>query len=666
MSPVKRLLTCLVPGCLLALPAAAGPTPTLHEWISVAAADVPSIAPDGKSVAYMVNTPDWSSDRFDREIWLVASDGTGRRQLTEGEGSSWSARWAPDGKTLAFLSTRAGAPQVFAMRLPDGTPEQLTKAPEGIDEFQWSPDGRRMAYLTGEVLADAAQEPKEFHVVGNDPRRSVALWMIDVPSQGPTPSTPVRLTDPAALVADSIAWSPDSRRIALHASEPGALYEFYTYDIYVVDVGDRSAKKIVDTPGADFFPVWSPDGTRVAYRTYVTQPGDEYRTHSMGVLAAVSAEGGASRILTGAFDEQPTALAWTSQGIYFAARQRTFQHLFRLDPGSGTMERLTEPLQSLSFAFSFTPDGRAVAFVGADATHYQEIFVSPLGRQLQPRRLTFFGDQLAGWTLASRELVTWTSNDGTPIEGVLFKPLGFQPGKRHPLVVIVHGGPVDADQATITRDMPYAAEMYAAKGALVLRPNYRGSVGYGRRFRAAIARSYGAKEYEDIVSGVDHLIALGIVDPARVGLMGWSHGGYIAAFAATYGKRFAAVSSGAGVSDLQTFYTLGAGWTIRPNSEEPTPWDAPEYYRAASPLTYVKRASTPTLIQHGERDDTAPIAGAQELYRALRDQEVPVRMIVYRGAGHIPSGLRQFEAVARHNLEWFGHWLWNEPLPADR
>ena len=657
----------LVLCCLFLLPPAAraATTPTLHDWMSVAAADVPSIAPDGKSVAYMVNTPDWATDSFDREIWLVGSDGTGRRPLTEGTGSSWSAQWAPDGKTLAFLSTRAGAPQVFAMRLPDGTPEQLTKVAEGIDAFRWSPDGRKIAYLTGELLADAVPEPKEFHVVGNDPRRSVALWVMDVAPRG-TASTPVRLTDPAALVADSIAWSPDSRRIALHASEPGAAYEFWTYDIYVVDVAGQSAKKIVDTPGADFFPVWSPDGTRIVYRTYVTQPGDEYRTHSMGVLAVVPAEGGVPRILTGAFDEQTTALVWTSQGIYVSARQRTFQHLFRLDPATGAMERVTEPLQSLSFAFSFTPDGRSVAFVAADATHYQEIFVSPLGRRLAPRRLTSFGEQLAGWTLASRELVTWTSPDGTAIEGVLFKPPGFDPEQRHPLVVIVHGGPVDVDQATITRDMPYAAEMYAAKGALVLRPNYRGSAGYGRRLRAAIARSYGVKEYEDIVSGVDHLIALGMVDPARVGLMGWSHGGYIAAFAATYGKRFAAVSSGAGVSDLQTFYTLGAGHTIRPNSEEPTPWDAPEYYRAASPLTYVKRASTPTLIQHGERDDTAPIAGAQELYRALRDQEVPVRMILYRGAGHLPNGLRQFEAVARHNLEWFGHWLWNEPLPADR
>jgi dipeptidyl aminopeptidase/acylaminoacyl peptidase len=640
--------------------------PTLHDWIGLAAADVPSIAPDGRSVAYVVVTPDWESDTFDREIWLGASDGTSRRALTTGTGSSWNARWCLDGKALAFLSSRTGSPQVFLLRLPGDTPEQLTDVKEGVDDFRWSPDGRRIAFLTGEVLAEAAPEPKEFHVVGNDPRRSVALWMMEIGRKAPSASPPVRLTDPAALVADSIAWSPDSRRIVLHASEPGAPYEFWTYDLYVVDVAKRSARKIVEAPGPEFFPVWSPDGTQVVYRTYTTASGEEYRTYSMGVLAIVSAEGGLSRIVTGDFDEQATPLVWTPEGIYFSARERTFQHLFRLDPATGTIDRLTEPFESLSFGFSFTPNGRTVACVRADATHFQEIFVSPLRSPLAPRRLTFFGEQLADWALASREIVSWTSSDGTPIEGVLLKPAGFDAGKRYPLVVIVHGGPVDADQATISRDMPYAAEMYAAKGALVLRPNYRGSAGYGRRFRAALTRSLGAKEYEDIVSGVDHLVSLGLVDAGRVGLMGWSHGGYLAAFAATFGKRFAAVSSGAGVSDLQTFYTLGAGATIRPSADEPTPWDAPDYYRAASPLTYVKRAATPTLIQHGERDDTAPIASAHELHRALRDQGVPVRMIVYRGAGHVPGGLRQFEAVARHNLEWFGHWLWNEPLPPDR
>lgn len=631
-----------------------GPAPTLDEWMSLKVVNAPRISPDGRSVAYFVQEADWEGDTYDSEIW-IASAGE-NRQLTTGKGSSWSPAWSPDGRRLAFLSDREGAVQVYLVSPEGGEAVRLTQAAAGVDAFQWSPDGRRIAFTSGEVLPrKGGEEPKEFHVVGNDPVRTTCLWMIDV-GGGP----PARLTDGVDFAVDDIAWSPDSRHIAFHANQVDAPYPFWTYDIYVLTVADRSVRKIVDSQGPDFFPVWSPDGKEIAYRTYVRSQEDEYYTWSSGYVAVVPAGGGASRLLTEAFDENPTPLAWSPRGLYFAGRQKTYQHLFRVDPSTREIERVSGPFESVFATFSFSADFTQTAFTGADATSYQEIYVSAL-EQFAPRRLTAMGDQLNQWKIASREIIEWKSQDGTPIEGVLIKPAGFDPAKKHPLVVILHTGPLAGDQATITRDLPYPAELFAAKGALVLRPNYRGSIGYGARFRGLLAGNLGLSQYHDVIAGVDRLIAQGIVDRDGVGLMGWSHAGYMAAFTTAYSDRFRAVSVGQCVSDWRLFYTIGGGSDVKPDYLGATPWDDPEAYRKASPLSYVKRAKTPTLIQHGDADGTAPIVGGYELHRALKDQGVPVRMIVYRGAGHLPSGLKQTRAVAEHNLEWFGRWLWGEP-----
>ncbi|HLL75439.1 MAG TPA: S9 family peptidase [Pyrinomonadaceae bacterium] len=640
--------------------------PTVEEWMSLKTADAPRISPDGRAVVYTVSEADWNADSYDNELWIASVAAGERRQLTSGKGSSWSPRWSPDGTRLAFLSTREGAPQIYLTSPAGGDAVRLTRAEGGVGSFEWSPDGRRIAYTSGEARARGGgrprEEAKEFRVVGEEPIWTSSLWLVEVPaaSSSAAPPAALRLTDGDGFAADDFAWSPDSRRIAVSANDPAHPHPFWTYDIYVVEVAERTVRKIVETPGADFFPVWSPDGREIAYRTYVRpNSGDEYTTFSNGYVAAVPAVGGAPRVLTEQFDENPTPLAWSPDGIYFSARQRTFQHLFRLDPATKAIKRVSEPAASVNFAFSFTKDLKQAAFVSSDARSYQEVYVSSLG-QFRPRRLTDMGAQLKGWGIATREIINWTSEDATPVEGVLVKPRDFDPARKYPLLVIVHTGPAMVDQATIDRDLPYIAEMFAQRGALVLRPNYRGSVGYGQRFRALLAGNLGEPQYWDIISGVDHLIGRGVVERGRVGVMGWSHGGYIAAFITAFSDRFKAASVGQGVSDLRFFYTYGAGHTIKPSPLEPTPWDAPEAFRAASPLTYVKRAKTPTLIQHGEADQIAPVGGAYELRRALLDQGVPVRMIVYKGAGHLPSGLRQTRAVAEHNLEWFDRWIWGK------
>jgi dipeptidyl aminopeptidase/acylaminoacyl peptidase len=238
----------------------------------------------------------------------------------------------------------------------------------------------------------------------------------------------------------------------------------------------------------------------------------------------------------------------------------------------------------------------------------------------------------------------------------------YDRAKKYPLMVILHGGPVDVVRANISRDLPYPAEMFLNRGALVLRPNYRGSTGYGRKFRAGLERKLGIGPLDDIAAGIDLLASRGMIDPSRVGAMGWSHGGYLAAFFGVASDRFKADSAGASVSDWRLFYTLGAGGSVKPDQTS-TPWNDPEYFRLTSPLTYVGRAKTPMLLQHGASDTTAPLASAKELYVALRDHAVPVKMIIYNNVGHLPGRPSIARTVATHNLEWFDHWILNAPDP---
>jgi dipeptidyl aminopeptidase/acylaminoacyl peptidase len=656
------LVIVTVAGHSSGLAQSANTTPTVEQWINLKGADNGHISPDGSMLAYTIRSADWEANAFDDEIWIANVSSGESYQLTNAKGSSRNPTWSPDGKHLAFLSTRDGGTQIYLSSPPGKEAARLTQVDNGVNDFSWAPDGRSIAFTTAEVFPrTGGDETPEYHIVGNDQPFSTSLWTLAISFDGGGVLTPPeRVEDGVAFAVDDFSWSPDSRQIAFSATQYRDRYPFWSYDIYVLYLTDKSTKKIVDRKGPDFFPVWSPDGREIAFRTYVVTEKDEYYTYSAGYVAVVPAAGGPSRVLTEQFDENPTPLAWSPDGIYFTARQKTFQHLFRLNPTTKAIERVSQPYDSVFTGFSFSRDYRQAAFTGQDARNYQELYVADL-KSFHPKRLTSTGDQLKGWKIGTREVIEWKSKDGTPIEGVLIKPADFDPAKKYPLLVILHTGPVgENSQAIVTRDLPYPAELFVAKGALVLRPNYRGSPGYGRRFRALLVRNEGIAQYEDVITGVDQLIAQGIVDPNRVGAMGWSAGGYISAFLTTYSDRFKAITVGEGLSDTRIFYSAGAGSTVPPDYALATPWDDPEYYRKTSPLTYVKKAKTPTLIQHREFDSTAPPVGAYELYQALKDQNVPVKMIVYKGAGHVPSGLKQFCDVAQQNLDWFRRWLWNE------
>ena len=453
-------------------------------------------------------------------------------------------------------------------------------------------------------------------------------------------------------------WSPDSKRIAFSASRDPDLGSNDTADIYVVNLDDKFVKRVVETKGPDHNPVWSPDGQQLAF---VTSNAQEFFYYSDSRIATVPVAGGKPHLLTEAFDEDPRLLAWTDRGIYFGAQQKTDSHLFRLDPASMRVDRISAPDHYQINGASFTKDYRTIAFTAAAPNRFAEVYMSSVD-DFAPRKLTDLASQWKEFHLATREVIQWKSSDGTTIEGILIKPADYDPSRKYPLLVVIHGGPTGVDTAAMSADRYYPVERFVAKGALVLKPNYRGSAGYGEKFRSLNVRNLGLGDYQDVISGVDSLIAKGMVDKDRVGAMGWSQGGYISAFITTYSDRFKAVSVGAGISDWMTYYV---NTDIHPFTRQylkATPWDDPAIYQKTSPIFYVKNAKTPTLIQHGDQDKRVPPPNSFELYQALRDRGVPAKLILYKGFGHPINKPKQQRAVMEHNYEWFSQYIWGEQV----
>lgn len=644
--------------------------PTIEQSLSVKTVSSPRLSSRG-AVAYVVREANWEENAFETEIWVTDSAKASAYQLTNAKKSSSSPAWSPNGQWLAFLSDRPapaagkgdGRQQIYLINPRGGEARLLTRSESGVQSFDWSRDGKRIAFTASEAEDKAAKDRKEkygdFDVVQQD-YTFTHLWVLDVNPQSDMYVESKRLTEGKTFTVGGYEWSPDSTRIAFTAQRDPDLGSSDTTDIYVLMVADKSIKKIVDLKGPDGNPIWSPDGKHIAF---TTSNGDEFFFYSNRHIAIVSAEGGTPRVFTGAFDEQPGLQAWGRRGILFSGAVRMAAHLFQLDPASGKVTQLSQPRDAVLAGFSFTPDLSAGVCMGSGPNEFPEVKAFTTA-PFQLSAVTSSSAQLQPWRLAWREVIEWKSTDGTLIEGVLYKPADYDAAKKYPLLVVIHGGPTATDRPIVAADSTYPIEKFVAKGALVLRPNYRGSAGYGEKFRALNVRNLGVGDYWDVISGVDHLISKGMVDAARVGSMGWSQGGYISAFITTYSDRFKAVSVGAGISNWMTYYVSTDIHPFTRQYLKATPWDDPEIYAKTSPMTYIKKARTPTLIQHGELDRRVPIPNAYELYQGLQDQGVPVKLIVYKGFGHGINKPKQQRAAMEHNWAFFLEYIWGEKTVA--
>jgi len=659
------LLTLSLTASVVAMPVAddAPRVPVIEDLLSLKTISGVQISPDGKWVVYGGTVPDFEQDAFVTQLWVVPASGGAPVQLTRGPKSSGGAQWSPDSQWIGFTSARVGdKDQIFAIRPDGGEAVQLTKSETAVTGFEWSADGARIAYLAADAESKDRKARKDrmgdFEVVRGE-YAFIQIWTLDVAEALKAPVVGTQRTKGSTMNVGSLAWSPDGTKLAFHATRNPDLVQGHSADVYTLDLASDKVAPLVTQPGPDTNPHWSPDGSMIAFESAMNR-ADFY--HANGRIALVAASGGTPRSITDAFDEDPNLIDWTGIGVIFSGLHKTTSHLFVVDPASRAITRVSQPEALIGNAFTLSRNGEAIAFAAASPTTMSEVYAATR-TGFAARKLTDMTSQLASLRVGHREVVTWKSQDGSTIEGVLVRPVDFDATKKYPLLVIIHGGPTGIDRPVLIENRYYPVDTWVGRGALVLKVNYRGSAGYGEKFRQLNVRNLGVGDAWDVVSGIDHLVKQGLVDPTRVGCMGWSQGGYISAFLTTSTTTCAAVSVGAGISNWATYYynTDITPFTIQYLGTDPAA--DPAIYQKTSPMTHILQAKTPTLIQHGENDRRVPIPNAYELRQGLEDRGVPVSMIVYKGFGHGITKPKAMRAVMRHNLEWFNHYLWKDPAP---
>ena len=639
--------------------------PTIQELIELPALETAQISPDGRLVAYELSQPDWEKDSYISQIWLVSTevateDQPEPRQLTFTANGSRHPRWSPDGRFLAFIAQREGdeCRQIYRLAIAGGEAERLSQSKTDVQQFLWAPDGQSLAFTAVDPESDADKErEKTFgkYQVEDEDFQYTHLWQLTLPDKKLR-----RLTGGKQFTVFQFRWSPDGKFIAFAAPPNPDMGILEKSRLYQIELSTFQLQPL--TPPGYLTPAYSPDGRFL----FCLQFGEKYYQSEKPYL--IDLQSGERKPIPTDWEENIAPLAWVDEGVLFTAVHRTSMHFYRLDTTSGTVTQLSPNLDEgwLTFGHmaSVQKDGRFAAVVMENGRQLGEVILLNL-QTGEWRNLTNLSETVADWQLGEPEAYQWHSSDGTAVEGVLTKPVDFDPQKKYPLLVAIHGGPSWASLlqkiARYDRRL-YPLPLWTAKEAIILQPNYRGSIGYGAAFQAHNVRNLGLGDYDDIISGVDALIAEGWVDGDRVGSMGWSQGGYISMFISTYSDRFKAISAGAGISNWMTYYVNTDVHPFTRHYLEATPWEEMEIYAQTSPMTYIKTAQTPTLVQHGRNDARVPLPNAYELYQGLRDMNVPARLVTYPGMGHGPSKPRQSRQIMQDNLDWFNKWIWGEAV----
>jgi dipeptidyl aminopeptidase/acylaminoacyl peptidase len=627
------------------------------------------VSPDGTRVAFVVASAvmDGKKSEWLSHIHVGRADGSGAFALTGGDKADSAPAWSPDGKWIAFLSARGAGEKpktnVWRIRVDGGEAEQVTDEKGGVTALQWSPDSRTIAFVMPDPRTEAEEkadeEKNDVRVVDEDWKMH-RLYVVPVEKDADGKRAARKLTTGALSLGsaggpDKFDWSPDGKTIVF-AHQPSPLIDDWPKaDVSVVEVATGAVRPLAHTRAAENEPAFSPDGKWIAY--VVSDDPPTWRAR--GRVAVVSAAGGTPRLLAVTHDEQPDIIGWTRDGhVLVSETWRTVARVAAL-PADGGPAAFVSPEDVMVASASVNSAGTHVGFVSQAPDKPVEAWTAALAPRFAPVQVSRVQDAPA-IGFGRTEVTTWKSPDGRDVEGLLTYPVGYTAGSRAALLVVVHGGPAGVFVRSFTgAASPYPVAGFASRGFAVLRVNPRGSSGYGFDFRNANYRDWGVGDYKDIMSGVDALIARGVADPDRMGIMGWSYGGYMTSWVITQTTRFKAASVGAGVTNLMSFTGTADIPSFLPDYFGGEFWDASnlDLWRAHSAMFQVGAVKTPTLIQHGEADLRVPISQGYELYNALRRRGVPTQMVVYPRQ---PHGLQEPKFIAdamRRNLEWFDRWV---------
>jgi dipeptidyl aminopeptidase/acylaminoacyl peptidase len=666
--------------CLATLVVAASATPsaqaqrhpvTLDDIQAIASVRDPECSPDGKAVAYVVSRIDVKEDKSNSHVWMVGFDGTNDRQITSSQDSESSPAFSPDGKYLSFTSSRPGKAkgnQVWLLDRSGGEAFQLTDVKGRLQAYEWSPDSKRLALVIGDPDPDA-DTATDAGATGGRPKtpkpividrykfkqdvqgyllsgRHNYIYLFDIATK--------KLDRLTGGTADESApsWSPDGTRIAFMSNRNSDPDREPSSQLFVVDAKPGSTEKALSpttSRGGRGKPEWSPDGRRIAFLE-----GDDKKWGAYGMehLALVASDG--SRMpervkATENLDRGVGSPHFSENGEWIVVLVTDDRSVYPLmvDVAENRATRLLQP--PITISSPSMSHGCAVALSGS-ASKPTEIYKMDPAHALT--QLTHQNDALvAQLQLGQTEDVSFKSKDGTEVHGLLTKPVGYVAGVKVPLLLRIHGGPNGQDGYSFSSE----AQWFAAHGYAVLAVNYRGSAGRGMKFSRAIAADWGHYEVDDLIAGVNHVIAMGVADPDRLGVGGWSYGGILTDYIIATDTRFKAATSGAGTAFTVSFYGTDQ-YIIQYDNEIGPPWDPKAwetYQKISYPFLHADRIKTPTLFLGGERDFNVPVQGGQQMYQALRSLGIDTQLVIYPNEFHgINRPSYQRDRLERY-LAWY-------------
>ena len=629
-----------------------------------------SLGEAGRSFLFLSNRDAPSNATSQNQIFLMRPEGGEARRVSEAREGVADFQLSDDGKSIVYRSGQSGQQQLFRLAvdavLTATTPtagEQLTKQPAGIDWWDWAPDSRRIYFATANSIDpdEKARRDRRFTVnIRNQDTPLASLWALDL-----DPHRPVRLTDGDNFSVTNVTISSDGKWIGFRGLSPQRYHRNITQanlysDLYLFDVASKHVERLTqNTEVGESGVSFSPDSQWIAFSA-----PDNMDRYSMAngrlYLRRAADRGKPFRKLGGSFDGDVGVGFWSANGstIYFNEGIKATNQLFAIDIDKDTVRQLTREAGSLSID---RDDDSGVLLINysdgrTPGTIFTVASIEQAGTKSAWRQLTDVNPQVRGFALGDQEEITWKSKDGRMVGGVLVKPVGFKPGQRYPLIVAIHGGPASAD--VLSFNGGYGSQVYAGAGYVVLRPNYRGSTNYGQQHKTDIVGNYFAPGYDDIMSGVDHLIAQGIADPDRMGALGWSAGGHWSNWILVQTDRFKALSSGAGTSNWISMYAQS---DVQRNRQfylgDKLPYDNFDAYWNQSPLKYIKNAKTPTMIHVVEGDPRVPSPQSVELHMALKQLGVPTELFMYPGNTHgIPDPRNQL-VKAVSEMAWMDYYV---------
>jgi dipeptidyl aminopeptidase/acylaminoacyl peptidase len=647
---------------LAAAPAvlAAGTPVSPEDILGCKRAGAAAISPSGEWIAYTVSvprTPAEAAGRAYSELWVVSSKTGDVRPFVTGRANVSQPRWSPDGTRIAFLMARGekAKTQVWMIPFGGGEARPVTASETSVSTFRWHPAGDRIAYVA--ATPDTKRE-EELDAKGygftffEENLKDRNLYLLDVGAEGGVGDRRI-LTENCSVW--EFEWSPDGAMIAAAISPRNLVDERYMFKkIWIIDVESKERRRLSDNPGKLGHFAWSPDGARIAFNA-----AKELRDHAESQVYVIDIASGETRNLTETdFRGHVEWVGWKDKNTVLYRSGEGVYPTLSLVGAAGGVRKIILDAKSAGVIFdapSFTMDFKRFAFTGSTSRNPSDVYVWD-GKAKEPRRLTHINPSFAGREFGSQEVIRWKARDGVEIEGILIRPVGYEAGTKYPLIVIVHGGPESHYSNGWVSSYGTPAQAFAGKGYAVLLPNYRASTGYGLDFALAGYNDAAGVEFDDIADGIDHLVAAGLADPARVGLTGGSYGGYAAAwFASRYTEKVKAVCMFVGISDL----TSKRLTTDIPYEELYVHSGKPieEMWRQSlerSPIYWAHQSATAVLIVGGAADPRVHPSQSIEFFRILKMNDHPaVRFVQYPGEGHGNAGQPGRADVLFRQLDWF-------------